>query len=85
MYFSNFEKKTYKYVKTGKTSGNTLEGLFWYGEIMIGIENHLLGQLYTISITVRPYGHGKKHLEFLRLILKFNIFWKCTQKHKGHD
>ena len=28
------KKKTHKFVKIGKTSGNTLEGLFWYGEIM---------------------------------------------------
>ena len=27
-------KKTHKFVKIGKTSGNTLEGIFWYGEIM---------------------------------------------------
>ena len=27
-------KKTHKFDKIGKTSGNTLDGIFWYGEIM---------------------------------------------------
>ena len=27
-------KKTHKFVKIGKTSGNTLDVIFWYGEIM---------------------------------------------------
>ena len=44
-------KKTHKFVKIGKTSGNTLEGIFWYGEIMslqLRCENRFPKSLFCI-------------------------------------
>ena len=49
LYFWNFEK-THKFVKISKTSGNTLEGLFWYGEIM---------SLLVTILSKRPFENVK--------------------------
>ena len=72
-----FWKKTHKFFKIGKTRGNTLEGLFWYGEIMSL-------QLKDVSDTFakRCFFIKKKRSQFelQKLVLKI---WRRPSIHKA--